>query len=79
VFSETYERETPSTAISTTVGQWRIGEEETEMERRRVGAHDAAQEAEEAQATAASEGRWPRICESMRTAEAMGVRCAHVL
>jgi hypothetical protein len=41
-----------------------------------MGPLDAGQEA---QAAAASEGRWPRICERARAAEAARVRCAHVL
>jgi hypothetical protein len=49
------------------------------MESREVGAHDAAQKAQEAQAIAASEGRWPRICERARTIEATEVRRHHVL
>jgi hypothetical protein len=49
------------------------------MEYRGVGSHDAAQEAQEAQATTASEGRWPRICERARAIEAAKVRCMHVL
>jgi|GEM_PF-2239210 hypothetical protein len=45
------------------------------MQYEKMGQMMLSQDATEAQAVQASEGRWPRICERARTTAAQTVRC----